>query len=169
MVGRLRYFNQPVPFAPEIEYFGRSTAPASFDFATTLYNYKSSTSDPDLYPNFETAFDCSVDVNLSTATTVALVPRDETLPLLQASRIRNVTRGVNGDFMEVRNVGTNILLPKWRIFASIPIEAGPWTTEDVLEVDYRFIPLSGDHDEPIALNFIKYDGTFEIEIGRAHV
>ncbi len=164
MINRLIYTNQHVTYPPEIEYFGRSTAPASFDFATTLYNYRSSTSDPELYPNFIENYDCAVDTALSTATTVALIPQDETLPLLQASTIRNVTRGVNADFIEVRNVGTNILAPKWRIFASIPIEAGEWQTADVLEVTYRFIPLSADHDEPIALNFIKYDGTIDIEI-----
>ena len=169
MIDRLVYTNQHVTYPPEIEYFGRSTAPASFDFATTLYNYKSSTSDPELYPNFVENFDCAVDTGLSTATTVALIPQDETLPLLQASTIRNLSRRidgeiVHGDFIEVRNVGTNILAPKWRIFASIPIEAGEWQTSDTLEVTYRFIPLSADHDEPIALNFIKYDGTFEIEI-----
>ncbi len=164
MTARLNYLNQSVPYPPEVEYFGRSNAPASFDFGTTVYNYKSSTSDTLLYPNLETAYDCSLDVDFSTATVIALVPRDETLPLLSASVIYNRTKGKYADFVEVRNVGTNILAPKWRIFASVNVNDGTWLTSDTLEVTYRFIPLSADHDEPIGINFVKYAGTIEIEI-----
>lgn len=162
MVSKLRYLNQGVTYPPEIEYFGRSNAPVNFDFAITLYNYKSSTADTSLYTNLVENYDCAVDTNWSNETTVALIPLDETLPLLSASTIRNVSRGVNGEFMHVRNISSNLLQPKWRIFASIPVGGGEWTTADTLEVTYRFIPLSADHDEPIALNFIKYDGTIEI-------
>lgn len=164
MISRIRYLNQPVTYPPEIEYFGRSNAPVNFDFALTLYNYKSSTADTGLFNNQVENYDCAVDTNWSNATTVALIPRDETLPLLSASTIRNVSRGRNGEFMHVRNISSNLLQPKWRIFASIPVDGGQWTTADTLEVTYRYIPLSADHDEPIALNFIKYDGTIEIEI-----
>lgn len=163
VTGRLRYGPRAVTYPPEIETFGRSAAQQSFDFSTTLYNYKSTTSDTSLYSNIVANYDCNVDT-LSDSTVVVLIPRDETLPLLSASRIRNVTRGVDADFIRVRNLSDNPFLPRWRIFASIPSSAGAWTNSDVLEVTYRFIPLSSEHDEPVATNFVKYSGTFEVEI-----
>ncbi len=163
MIGRLRYLTDSVTCAPEIEYFGRSNAGQSFDFSTTIYNYRSCTSDTNLYPSVVENYDCLVDCTLTTPTEVALVPQDETLPLLTAISIYNVTRDAYADIREVRNISVNLLVPKWRIFASTSSEDGQWTTADSLAVTYRFIPLSADHDEPIALNFIKYDGTVEIE------
>ncbi|MCB1060739.1 MAG: hypothetical protein KDB65_10930 [Calditrichaeota bacterium] len=171
MIDRLVYISSHVAYPPEIEYFGRSTTPASFDFATTLYNYKSTTADTSLYPNQIIAADCDVDTdtNWTTPTTVVIIPLNESLPLLAASRIYNVTRGVFADFMEVRNISDNLLDPEWRIFASIPIESGPWLSSDVLEVTYRFIPLSSDHDEPIGLDFVKYAGTIDVEINGSEI
>ncbi len=164
MLARLRYGASGVSFYPEIEYFGRSNAPVSFDFATTIYNYKSSTSDTLLFPNIVENYDCGVDQDSSTATIMALIPQNQRLPVLSASRIYNRTRDVFGDYVNARNLSTNSLEPRWRIFASIPAAAGRWDSTDVLEVTYRFIPLSADHDEPIALNFVKYTGTIDIEI-----
>jgi hypothetical protein len=166
MIDRLVYISSGVDYAPEIEYFGRSNAPPSFDFATTLYNYKSITANPDVYPNHREAVDCLVDNDtlLATPETVVLIPPDSLLPLLQATRIYNVTRDTEADFLYVRNTGTNPLQPRWRIFASIDVRQGQWTSEDVLEVSYNFIPLSADHDEPVGLNFVKYQGTIDIEI-----
>lgn len=163
MVGRLRYANRPVDFPPEVETFGRSNAPQSFDFSTTIYNYKSSTSDTSLNPDVITNFDCPVDTSLTDSTIVALIPQNEGLPLLAASTIRNVTRNTTADFLRVRNVSTNLLQPKWRIFATTDARFGEWTSNDLLEVTYNFIPLSSEHDEPCATNFVKYEGTIEIE------
>lgn len=163
MVDRLRYTNRPVDFPPEIETFGRSNAPTSFDFSTTIYNYKSSTSDPTLNPDVITDYDCAVDTALTDSTIVALIPQTESMPLLTASSIRNITRNTDGDFIRVRNIGTNLLQPKWRIFASTDSRYGEWTTDDSLAVTYNFIPLSSEHDEPCATNFVKYEGTIEIE------
>lgn len=106
-----------------------------------------------------------MDCTLTTPTEVALVPQDKTLPLLTAISIYNVTRDAYADIREVRNISVNLLVPKWRIFASTSSEDGQWTTADSLAVTYRFIPLSADHDEPIALNFIKYDGTVKLSSG----
>ncbi|MCC6475770.1 hypothetical protein IT157_01835 [bacterium] len=157
---RLRYFLQPVACPPEIEFFGRSSTPQSFDFATTVYNYVSCTAGQGLEL---TNIDCSVDERFTTPTVVCLIPQTENLALLNVTRIRNVTRGVDADFINVANLEDNPINPIWRIYASIPFSAGVWTDEDVLEVDYYYIPLSDDHDEPIGVHFVKYEGTIEIE------
>ncbi|MCB9367346.1 MAG: hypothetical protein H6506_01530 [Calditrichaeota bacterium] len=160
---QLRYGPTDVVYPPEIETFGRSAVQQSFDFSTTIYNYKSTTSDTSIVSNTVENFDCNVDT-LSDSTVVVLIPQNESLPLLAATRIHNVTRGVDADFIQVRNLSANQFLPRWRIFASIPASAGEWENSDVLEVSYVFIPLSSEHDEPVATNFVKYSGNIEIEI-----
>jgi len=164
IISKLRFLQDSVSCPPEIEYLGRSNSQQSFDYAITLYNYRSCTSDTNLYPSFIENFDCAVDSELTTLTEVALIPADSSLPLLSVVSIYNVTRNSHADVREVRNISANLLLPSWRIFASTRAEDGRWSTSDVLEVSYRFIPLSADHDEPVALNFVKYDGNIEIEI-----
>jgi hypothetical protein len=157
---RLRYFNQPVACPPEVEFFGRSSTPQSFDFATTVYNYVSCSAGQGLSL---TDVDCNVDEDLSTPTVVCLIPQAENLALLNVTRIYNVSRGVSADLVNIDNMSTNVLSPVWRIFASIPVSHGMWTDEDTLEVDYNYIPLSDDHDEPIGVHFVKYEGTILIE------
>ncbi|MBK6764833.1 MAG: hypothetical protein IPG71_00605 [bacterium] len=163
MTGRLRYMGSSVGFPPEIEAFGRGADAESFDFSTTIYNYVSSTSNRELFPSVVEAYDCAVDSGLSDSTLVVLIPREQGQPLLDASTIRNVTRNTTADFILVRNVSTNPLQPKWRIFASTDELMGEWTTSDLLEVTYNYIPLSSEHDLPCGTNFIKYEGEREVE------
>lgn len=164
MTNRLRYLGTGVSFPPEIEAFGRKVTRESFDFSTTIFNYVSSTSDRDLFPSLVENYDCAVDSALSDSSIVALIPREQGQPLLDASIIRNVTRNTSGNFIRVRNMSTNLLQPKWRIFASTDERLGEWTTGDVLEVTYNYIPLSSEHDLPCGTNFIKYEGEREVEI-----
>lgn len=145
---------------PEVDYFGRTSSSGSFDFAETIFNYYSGTADA---PYEAENVDC--EVYQSTPSIAYLKPGGNHDRILAVHRVFNVTRNVYGEFMDVDR---DPVTQAWRIIVSTPAAAGAWTTADVLEVDYTYIPVNISHDQPVGAVFIKIEGTVEFIEGRVY-
>jgi hypothetical protein len=56
------------------------------------------------------------------------------------------------------------LEPNPHVYISTPISAGAWSVDDTLEVDYIYIPITRDHDQPIGSHFGNMDGVTIINV-----
>ena len=155
----LTWGTQHLPYLPEIDYYGRDNTVSGYDYSQTMYNYRSST----VGDTFGvTGADC--DVATSTATQAFLLPLTGHDRLLSASRVYNRSRNVYGEFMYIyRPYDGNGLPQTWQIVVSTPFEAGAWTSDDTLEVDYSYIPIAANHDKPVATQYLRMEGTVEID------
>jgi hypothetical protein len=79
------------------------------------------------------------------------------------TRVYNQTRDVTGD---VQYIDANVEdgIPNPRVYVSIPSHAGAWENSDVLQCDYRYIPIAIDHDQPTGERFARMDGITDINI-----
>ncbi len=162
-------FNTTHPeFLPEIDYFGRTSGTTGFDYASTLYNYLSSSA-LDTLGYSATNIDCHVRPG-TTASQVYLAPAEGHSRLLSVSRIHNVTKStqlgvsIDADFIDVdREAPTGNLPGPWRIIASTPAWAGIWLDTDILEVDYRYIPIRATNDQPVANSYIRFQGMVTLD------
>lgn len=150
----LNFRNTRYSCLPEIDYFGRSGGISGSDFSQTLYNYSSCTASL----SYEvTNVDC--DVARSTPAQAFLLPARGHTRVLFATRVYNVTKGVAGEYVDVRREQLpNGTLGNWQIIVSTPAAAGAWTNDDVLEVDYTYIPIDPADDQPVATNYLRMQG-----------
>lgn len=146
---------------PGVEWFGRTTARAGYDFSVTLMNYISCTINDEFFIT-----DIDLEVKSSTPTLAILsIPEDSSWNrILDVTRVYNVTRGVYGDFMYVDPNSSGTLVPDPEIYVSTPAYAGAWEDDDVLEVDFHYIPISVDHDQPVGERFARMDGVTNIDV-----
>ena len=158
LVRQCRYGTRRYTYLPEIDYFGRSTGRSGYDWATTLYNYRSSTA---LAEYDTTNVDLEVIASQTTASYATLRPLQDNKPILRVSRIYNVTRQVPGELIRWWQLSQG----QWRILVSTPVSAGAWLTADTLEVDYTYIPIEASHDEPVATNFNRIEGIVTVDLG----
>ena len=154
LVRQLRWGTQRYTYLPEIDYFGRSTGRSGYDYATTIYNYQSSTA----FAEYDTT-NVDLEVVMSTPSQATLRPLQESKPILRVSRVYNVTRQVNGEVIRWWQPTLN----HWRILVSTPASAGAWVNADLLEVDYTYIPIEVSHEEPVSTNFNRIEGVVTID------
>lgn len=155
----LRLGNNTLECLPGVEWFGRSTGRTGLDFSLTLLNYISCTADEP----FEIT-DVDMTVVSSTQTVASLAPLDGHSRLLAVTRVYNATRDAIADVQYIDSQSN--------VWVSIPAASGPWENSDVLECDYRYIPISIDHDQPTGERFARMDGVTDIEVfpdGRVEV
>jgi hypothetical protein len=155
----LRLGNNVLECLPEVEWFGRAVIQQGLDFSTTVLNYVSCTANDsfDIYDQ-----DLAV-LESSTPTVAILNPPPEQNRIIDVLRVYNVTKDVFGDYMytEAHESGG---IPDPRIYVSTPANAGTWVDDDLLQVDFIYIPISEDHDQPTAERFARMDGIIEINI-----
>lgn len=146
---------------PGVEWFGRTTARTGYDFSVTLMNYISCTINDEFFIT-----DVDLDVKSSTpALAILSIPEDSSWNrILDVTRVYNVTKDVYGDFMYVNPNSSGTLTPDPEIYVSTPAYAGAWVNDDVLEVDFHYIPISVDHDQPVGERFARMDGVTDITI-----
>jgi hypothetical protein len=147
----IRYGSWRFYCTPEIDYFGRNNGSSGYDVSTTMFNYASCTA-LDTYNIYNE--DCTVLSFDTTQSFVYLTPINNHTRILNCTRIRNVTKGVTAEFIRSDQRPAGV----WRIIASVPSGFGAWTDEDVLEVDYSYIPIQPSHDQPVAINYNKIQG-----------
>ena len=141
---------------PEVDYFGRDNAVTGYDYSQTLYSYSSCTANQ----SYDTTnVDCEVIEDLSTPTQAILRPAEGHTRLLDVTRVYNRSRNVFGEFMYIQNSAEF----GWRIIVSTPAAAGEWTTADTLEVDYSYIPISINHDKPVATEYVRMEGNVVVD------
>ncbi len=153
--------NRRYEHLPEIDYFSRVATQQGFDFSQSLYNYNSATSDTSEYAYERTGVDCAVISSTSSRAYLSPLPEDSTT-VLQATRIYNRTRNCYGEFLWT-DQGNGASENPWRIVVSTPEQYGRWLTEDTLEVDYSFVPISHNHNKPVAVLFQRQQGSFSEE------
>lgn len=158
-VRSLNFRNNRYSCLPEIDYFGRSGGISGSDYSQTLYNYSSCTANL----SYEaTNIDC--EVASSTPSQAFLLPARGHTRVLDASRVYNVTKGVAGEYINVRREPLpSGALGNWQIIVSTPADAGAWTTDDVLEVDYTYIPIDPADDQPVAVNYFRMQGLLTVD------
>ncbi|MDD5089239.1 MAG: hypothetical protein PHI18_10660, partial [bacterium] len=141
IVNSLNFRNNYFWCLPEVDYFGRTASSGGYDYSETIFNYKSCSANA----SYE-AENVDCNVLLSTPSIAYLQPGGGHDRILAVHRVYNVTRAVYGEFMDVdRDPATHA----WRIIVSTPAEAGAWTSDDLLEVDYTYIPVAASHDQPV--------------------
>ena len=153
----LRWGSAHFPCLPEIDYYGRDNTVSGYDFSQTLYNYQSCTAqDTGLAENAD------LEVVSSTPSMAILRPLPGHTRILEATDVFNITRSDTGEFMYPR-----FEEGEWRLYVSTHVSAGAWTTEDVLRVDYTYIPTSINHDKPVATQYTRMEGIidFDFETG----
>jgi hypothetical protein len=130
----------PMPFYTnhqallEVDWFTRT------DQAVTLYTYISSTTDTTLTP--PTILDEDSPI-LTGSTPVHCTVLPTRGPVLAVYSVINVTKGVVG---EVESYDPS------SIQVSYPF-GEPWTNNDVLQVDYRYDPISQNQLKPVAMRY----------------
>jgi hypothetical protein len=154
----LTFGGQHYSCLPEVEFFGRSQGTTSTEGSTTLYTYNSCTSALTWEVTNE---DCGVDSSVSTATQAVLIPVGNHTRILNVTRVYNVTRNVYGEFMYVTSTGE--WPGVWRIVVSTPREAGIWTSQDSLQVDYTYVPIDPSHDQPVASDYSRFQAVLSID------
>jgi hypothetical protein len=156
-VKRLRFGIHRYTYLPEVDYFGRTTGRSGYDYASTIYNYQSSTA----FAQYDTTnVDLEVIESQTTPSYATLKPLQEDKPILRVSRVYNRTRNVYGEVIRWwRQPHTD----QWRILVSTPASAGAWRNADLLEVDYTFIPIEESHDEPVSTNFNRVEGVIRVD------
>jgi hypothetical protein len=155
----LTWLNRHYSCLPEIDYFGRNNTVSGYDYSQTLYNYNSCSANQ----SYDTTnVDC--DVATSTPTQAFLKPAAGHTRLLNVTRAYNRTRGVYGEFMYIRRQYDSQGNPlDWQIVVSTPAANGAWTSADTLEVDYSYIPISVNHGQPVATQYIRMEGVVNVD------
>jgi hypothetical protein len=160
IVCNLRWGGRTYCALPDIDRFGRINDNASSSYTSyTLYNYKSSTADSSYNAN-----DVDCHIYASTPSVAYLAPDSGDTRILEVDTVYNATKRVPGEVMWVDRGGQpGTPWYGWRIVVSTPAGAGAWEESDTLMVDYTYIPISENHDQPIATNFAgtSYIQTFD--------
>lgn len=154
VVRQLRFGSRRFTYLPEIDYFGRSSGRSGYDYSYTNYNYQSSTA----LAEYDTT-DVDLEVMSSTPSQATLRPLYDSKPILRVDRVYNVTRQVPGEVIRWYQPNAN----QWRILVSTPAGAGAWLDDDVLEVDYTFIPIEVTHEQPVSTNFNRIEGVITVD------
>ncbi len=97
--------------------------------------------------------DCDIYTSTPSRAHLELLDGDSTA--LSASRIYNRTRNCYGEFLQTQQD-----FSRWLIIVSTPESQGRWQDDDTLEVDYTYIPVSHNHNRPVAVVFQKQEGSF---------
>jgi hypothetical protein len=156
----LRFGTSVEACLPEIDYFGRSGIGAN-SFSETFYNYVSCTADTSVISPHVSNVDCDVYESRSNPSQAVLIPAHDRI--INVTRVYNVTKDVFGEFMYIESEADPDSLHHWLIVISTPADAGMWTTDDLLEVDYTYIPIAPSHDNPVASFFGRFDGQTTID------
>jgi hypothetical protein len=160
VMAQLRYGTQSFDCLPGVEWFGRSAGQVGYNFSTTILNYISCSVDD----TFDVTNDRNWEILPDATPSVAIIsPPPGRNRLLDVTRVYNISRGVIGDVMHIDPNATG-LEPNPHVYISTPIAGGAWTVDDTLEVDYIYIPITRDHDQPIGTRFGNRDGITDITI-----
>jgi len=127
---------------PEVDWFTRSEATSGQGTgqSVTLYTYNSITADTIATSPYVYNEDSEVAEGATPAQCTVVPDKDG---LLAVYRVENTTKGVMG---EVENFSPT------EIIVSYPY-GQPWVDSDVLEVDYKYDPISQMHLKPVAGRF----------------
>lgn len=117
----------------EVDWFTRS------DDATTLYTFNSNTADTNVTSPYIHNEDSEV---LDNATEAGCIVQPLHSGLLEVYRVENITKGV---------VGSIVWWDAEQIHVSYQGE--PWSNSDVLEVDYKYDPISEMHLKPVVIRY----------------
>ncbi len=135
---RVNLINDPGTTDPrllmEVDWFTRS------DEAVSLYTFNSVTADTIATSPLVYGEDSEVESGSNPVQCIVLPTHT---PVLGIYRVENITKGVMG---QVSNFNTT------QIMVTYPY-GEPWTDTDVLEVDYRYDPVSEMHLKPVAIRY----------------
>lgn len=121
---------------PEVDWFTRT------NLATTLYTFNSITADT--IATSPTVVGDTLEVGEGATPVQCTILTDPNKQGLQAvTRVENLTKGVLGQVINFDPV---------QIFVSYPY-GEPWSSNDVVVVDYRYDPISEMHLKPVGIRF----------------